>query len=115
MNASNKSRRRFLLRAFIVGACAPAVWVGVRFALRDLPISLGNSEILGWVIYAVYFVTFPTQIIFLDAARLTDILFLLLVTAPVNGAWYVLVAILFRFFRDALQHLRQRVTNDALR
>jgi hypothetical protein len=78
-----------------------------RFALRDLPISLGNSEILGWVMYAVYFVTFPTQILFLDAEDLGAILFLLVMVAPVNGAWYVLVAASFLFFRDALQSLRR--------
>jgi len=107
---SSESRKRLLVRFFVIGACAPAVWVGARYALRDLPISLGNSEILGWVLYSVYFVTFPTQILFLDAGQIIDILFLLLVAAPVNGAWYVLVAILFWFFRDARQRLRQRVS-----
>ena len=48
---SSESRKRFLFRFFVFGACAPAVWVGVRYALRDLPISLGHSEILGWVLY----------------------------------------------------------------
>jgi hypothetical protein len=97
MCTPNKSRSRFLLGVFIVGACAPAVWVGIRFALRDLPISLGNSEILGWVIYAIYFVTFPTQILFLDAEDLTTILFLLLIVTPVNGAWMSSLLLSFCF------------------
>jgi len=77
MSGPSKSPSPFLLGAFVVGACAPAAWVGVRFALRNLPISLGNSEVLGWAIYVIYFVTFPTQILFLDAGDITTILVLL--------------------------------------
>jgi hypothetical protein len=63
----DESRKRFLAKFFVVGACAPAVWVSAIYALRDLPVSSGLSEVFGWVLYSVYFVTFPTQVIFLDA------------------------------------------------
>ena len=109
MSGPSKSRSRVLLGAFVVGACAPAVLVSINFALRHLPISLGNSEILGWIIYAVYFVTFPTQIVFLDAEDLKTILVLLLFVAPINGAWYAFVAFVFLSFRDVLQGLRHRM------
>jgi hypothetical protein len=71
----DESRKRFLAKFFVVGACAPAVW--------------GLSEVFGWVLYSVYFVTFPTQVIFLDAEHLPEILFSLVIAAPMNGAWYV--------------------------
>jgi hypothetical protein len=91
----DESRKRFLAKFFVVGACAPAVWVSAIYALRDLPVSSGLSEVFGWVLYSVYFVTFPTQVIFLDAEHLPEILFSLVIAAPMNGAWYVFVAILF--------------------
>jgi hypothetical protein len=48
----------------------------------------------GWVLYSVYFVAFPTQVIFLDAEHLPEILFSLVIAAPMNG----FVAILFLAF-----------------
>jgi len=101
----DESRKRFLAKFFVVGACAPAVWVSAIYALRDLPVSSGLSEVFGWVLYSVYFVTFPTQVIFLDAEHLPEILFSLVIAAPMNGAWYVFVAILFWLLRDNLRRL----------
>jgi hypothetical protein len=108
----DESRKRFLANFFVVGACAPAVWVSVIYALRDLQVSGGLSEVFGWVLYSVYFVTFPTQVIFLDAEHLPEILFMLVIAAPMNGAWYVFVAILFWLLRDNLRHLRKRSTSS---
>jgi len=107
----NKSRNLFLLQSFAVGACAPAVWVCIRLVLKDVPDFLPHSEMLGWVLYSVYFVTFPTQIVFLDAERLKDALFLSVFVAPFDGAWYVILASLFLIVRDAMHRLRQRVTH----
>lgn len=106
MSWLSKSRRKLLLKAFVVGACAPAVWVGIQ-ALKDLPINMEVSPILGWFLYAVFLITFPTNFVFLDAEHPSAIVFLLIVVAPVNGAWYVLLTILFLFVNDALQRRRR--------
>ena len=110
----NKSRKSFLLRFFAVGACAPAVWVCISFAVRDWQISWVHSDILGWVLYTIYFVTFPTQFVFLDVERLTDALFMSALVAPFNGAWYAILGSLFLLVRDAMHRLRQRVTRGHL-
>lgn len=107
----DKSRKRFLAKVFVVGACAPAVLVGLIYALKDLQISWGHSEFFGWALYCVYFVAFPTQIIFLDAEHLPEILFLLVLVAPFNGAWYAFVVIVFWFLRDSFRRLTQRCTS----
>src|SRR5262249_35219187 len=104
----NKSEKSFLLKAFIVGACAPAVWVCIMLTMKGLPIFWGHSDVLSWALYSVYFVTFPTQIVFLDAERLTDALYLSVFVAPVNGAWYVVVASLYVLVRNALRRTKQR-------
>jgi putative flippase GtrA len=108
----DKSRKRFLAKFFVVGACAPAVSAGVIYALRDLPISWGHSEFFGWALYCIYFAAFPTQIVFLDAEHLPEILFLLVLVAPFNGAWYVFVAIVFWFLRASFRRLTQRGTSS---
>jgi len=107
----NKTRKVFLLRSFAVGACAPALWSCIIFGVKGLASFLPHSEILDWVLYSAYFVTFPTQIVFLDVERLKDALFLSVFVAPFNGAWYVILASLFLIVRDAMHRLRQRVTH----
>jgi hypothetical protein len=107
----NKPRKSFLLKAFVVGACAPPVWVCIMLALKDVSISWGHSQVLGWLLYSVYFVTFPTQIVFLDVERLMDALYLSLFAAPFNGVWYVVVASQFLLVRDAIHRIKERATN----
>ena len=78
--------------------------------LKDLPSSWGHFEILAWVLYSVYFVTFPTNILFLDAEHLPEIIFMLLIAMPLNGAWYALVGLGYSCLHNWLSRLKSGPT-----
>ena len=101
----NKSRKSFLLKFFVVGACVPALWICIKYSLKGLPISWGHSEILGWVLYSAYCVTFPTNILFLDAEHLPEIIFMLVIAMPLNGGWFALVGLGCWYLRNWLSRL----------
>src|SRR5262249_48374216 len=98
-------RKRFLLILFIVGACAPAVWIVTGYALRPWSVSPGIFRTLLFIFACV---TFPTQILFLDVEHVPEIIFMLLVAAPVNGACYALGGFVFWYLREGLSRLRTR-------
>jgi hypothetical protein len=100
-----KSRRRFVLWFFVVGACAPVLWIGIGYALRFESIS---SSLVGALLFVASCATFPTQILFLDAEHLPELIFMLLIAMPVNGAWFGVVGLGLWYLREALPWLRRK-------
>jgi len=100
-----RRRRLLLLWSFAIGALAPAIWFCAAYLIKSWSVPSG---LFGTLLFFVSCVTFPTQILFLDAEHFPEIAFMLVVAAPLNGAWYVLLTILFGVLRDAMQRLRPR-------
>src|SRR5258708_2910206 len=97
------ARRRFLLRSFVVGACAPAAWICAGYALRSVSVSSGLFD---GILFAIACTTFPTFILFLDTEHLPEIIFMLLIAMPLNGAWFALASLGLWYLREGLSRLR---------
>jgi hypothetical protein len=100
-----KARHRLLLWFFVAGALAPVAWVSLFCVIPSWSISLGIFDPL---LFAVVLTTFPTQFLFLDAENFPAIIFMLLVTMPINGAWFAVIGLAFWHLREGLSLLKRR-------
>lgn len=109
---SSNIRSLLLLRLFIVGTCAPILWIGAGFAVTrswSSPSGWGTlGSIAANVLWAVSCITFPTRALFLDTERLPEVLFMLLIASPLNGAYYALLGLIFWKARELLRQLIRR-------
>jgi hypothetical protein len=102
----SKARHQFLFWCFVAGACAPAVWFSSSYALAgSWSVSSGSASTL---LFALACATFPTQVFFLDAEHLPQIIFMLVIAMPVNGAWFAVVGLGFWYLREGLSRLKRR-------
>src|SRR5262245_49249048 len=92
-------RRRFLVWSFVAGACVPPVWICAPYALPSWSVPSG---LVGSALFAVACATFPTKFLFLDTEHLPEIIFMLVIAMPLNGAWFTLVGLGFWNLRGRL-------------
>jgi hypothetical protein len=102
-DSRRKVRQQFLQWCFVAGACAPVAWIGASYALRSWSVS---SDLFDTLLFALACATFPTQVLFLDAEHLREIIFMLVIAMPVNGAWFTLVGLGLWYLREGLSRLK---------
>jgi hypothetical protein len=102
---SSEARSRCIRWFFIVGACAPIVWIALSYATNsDSPLTHVSDAVAAFV-WHVECVTFPTVIFFLDAERPGTIIAMLLIATPVNGACYAVAGLAVWYVREGLRRL----------
>lgn len=110
MNASlnGRVRSRFVFWVFLAGAVVPVALIAFGSALGERyggGTQNGNAGIAVWVLT---WIVWPTWILFLDAEHLPTILFMLLLAAPLNGLWYVVVGVFLRYLYRGLKRFQRR-------
>lgn len=84
----NRARNRFVFRFFVVGTLVPVVLLVLLYQtpLGESWIVESVLRILGWIIW-------PSAVLMMDAEHAPEIVFMLLIAAPLNGVWYSVVGL----------------------
>jgi hypothetical protein len=89
------SRNRFVLCFFGVGVSVPVILVMIGHLVGPW-----NGEgILGTIWWYSLWIIWPTWVFMIDAEHTSQIIFMLLFAAPVNGLWYGTVGLLVWYLR----------------
>jgi hypothetical protein len=94
----SKSRNRFLIWFFAAGTLVPGILIIVGKAVgptRDWSVE-GQ---LGTVFMVLTWVIWPTWLFMIDAEHAPQIVFILLLAAPINGLWYGAVGLVLWYLR----------------
>ena len=103
--------RRFLVWFFVAGACAPTAfmllgWIASTYFENALSDSVRSWE--GTVLWILW----PTWLLMFDAEHLGTIIPALLLSAPINGLWYIFLGCVFWYSCEAVKRIWKAISNS---